>query len=105
MFNYSGMSVIKGEQDMDNVLVCNEEVEVSMDTSQSSSYNRAMETYHSALIAEKEEQEMATSSKITQFSYETDESSQDEMKSSFSVSADSNEAVAMATQISVTGDA
>ncbi|XP_060607947.1 lysine-specific demethylase 5A-like isoform X1 [Ruditapes philippinarum] len=105
MFNYSGMSVIKGEQDMDNVLVCNEEVEVSMDTSQSSSYNRAIETYHSALIAEKEEQEMATSSKITQFSYETDESSQDEMKSSFSVSADSNEAVAMATQISVTGDA
>ena len=105
MFNYSEMPVIKAEQDMDNILVCNEEVEVAMDTSQSSSYNRAMETYHNSLIADKEDNEMATSSKVTQFSYETDESSQDEMKSSFSVGTDSNEAVSMATQISVTGDA
>lgn len=102
--NYSGVSVIKPEQDMDSVLVCNDEVEVAMDTPRPSSYSSAMETYQRSLLEEKDDHEMTTSSKITQFSYETDESSQDEIKSTFSVGSVSHDAVAMATPIRVTAD-
>lgn len=93
--NYSGVSVIKTESDMDSSLACDEDVDddegdVSIGMSKSS-YSIAMGKYERS----KGSHSMGTSSKITQFSYETDESSQDEVKS-YSVGMDSSDAVTMA---------
>jgi len=100
------VSVIKPELDMDNMLVYNEEVEVGMDGQKSSdSYASAAEGYSrndTQVMTSKTQTSM--SSKVTQFSYnETDDSSQDEVKSSYSVGGLENRDIAsMSTQIPTT---
>jgi len=93
------VSVIKPELDMDNVLVCNEEVEVSLDSQKSDNgYNGVGEGYSGSDTQSKNQTSM--SSKVTQFSYnETDDSSQDEVKSNYSVGIETRDLTSLSTQI------
>ena len=95
--NYNSVSVFKSDPE-DNVLVCNEEIEVAMESSPLPSYGSTLDSFERTL-GHSDRHSAPTSSKITQFSYETDDSSQDEVKLGYSVGADREESVAMATQI------
>lgn len=95
--NEGGATHHMDKQDSDgigNMLMCNEDVEVAMGTG----------GYGRSLLNGKGDTGggMGALSKLTQFSYETDESSQDEVKSSYSLGGNSGDSqqdsmIAMAT--------
>lgn len=84
---FGGVNVMKQDSEMDSMLMCNEEGEVNIESGGGANYASSAEsdTYGRSLLEQKANSGMANLSKLTQFSYETDESSQDEVKSSYSI--------------------
>lgn len=89
--SFGGVSVMKPNSDIDSMLMCNDEVDVNVDNGGVSSYANVTDgnAFGRSLLEQKSNSGMSNLSKLTQFSYETDESSQDEVKSSYSLGGNS----------------
>lgn len=104
--NFSGVNVMKPSNGMDSMLMCNEN-DVNVDNGGVASYSSTAESngYGRSLLEQKGNSGMSSLSKLTQFSYETDESSQDEVKSSYSIGGNSmdsqNEQMTMASDMNM----
>jgi len=90
--SFGGVSVIKQNTEIDSLLLCNEDRDVSVESRDVSMYTNSADSnsaYAPSLLDQKSNSGMSSLSKLTQFSYETDESSQDEVKSAYSIGGNS----------------